>query len=265
MSIRFKKRKKTRRPRLEQLEKRELLAANTLVQLEGSTLKIRGTSGNDEVTVVQRPEGRFRGGGGRVYQVSTGFIGRGVTRSYIFPATSVTNIDAVMGDGSDRFRLKSFYGRNSLNRVNVDLGFSNRRTPQIVEVSNTDLAILQITGKSSSVTKTSVLIQNSDITRTLNLKLGKSQGTDRVRIDGSEVNRLICKTGKGKDHLTISRSHVGNLKGNLGAGNDRFISYRSTVDSGKLKGGTGWDRVDGSSLKSTNISFCNFESGRNRR
>lgn len=268
MSIGLKKRKKTRRPRLEQLEKRELLAANPVVQLEGSTLKIRGTSGNDEVTVTKTTEGQLRGFGPRgnvVYEVTTGFIGGGVRRAYKFPAASVANIDAVMGDGSDRFRLKSLHGRNSLNQVNVDLGFTNRREPNIVDVRNTDAAILQITGKSSG-TKTTVQINNSSISRTLNLKLGKSKGSDNVTLLRSNVNRLICKTGKGNDRLTINRSHVGNLKGNLGAGNDRFISAnRSTVGSGNLKGGAGWDRIDGSSLKSTNIRFFDFEAVRNRR
>ena len=104
------KNRTTRRLRVESLEVRQLMAGEVTATFNNGTLSIRGTEGNDNVTVLfdQRA------------QTTRVLVG---TRDIVPRISSpVSNVDVRLGGGTDKFVL----GSMNLNRLSIDMGIGHR-------------------------------------------------------------------------------------------------------------------------------------------
>lgn len=205
------------------LEKRDLMAANVMASLSGSTLVIEGTPGNDNVAVQY--DSRL---GTTVYS-----SGRAI-KTFL---NVYNSIDAKMLDGSDRFSLQA-YAHNNLESVAVNMGRGNS---EVVLLNIGSTRNLNVNAKESVGTYVAL---NVNVRDQAFVDFGNDTGRDELLtgVAGrtASFNKLSLNMGAGSDKLSFFATSIQSLTANMGSDNDTIQADRNThISSGVVDGASG--------------------------
>jgi len=211
--------RRNRNLKYETLENRELMAADVTAYMNGSTLMVEGTDGNDQVIVEAISNGRTR--------VMSG------NRVVADLATSYNAMDIKMLGGKDSLRV--FAGiHNSLDRVAVDMGRGTNEYVKLEIGATRNLSINTGSSVSAHVALTANVIDQAIV------DFGNDAGNDGLVTTNSSFNNLRVRMGSGDDSVVMYGTSVQRADIKLGAGRDSLaIDFYSDIASGTLDGGDG--------------------------
>lgn len=214
-----KKNRKTRALRVENLENRELMAADVVTAtLSNGNLQINGTNNSEYVRVNQL---------GQNITVSVGFA-----RSFAaFPASAVRSLQMNMNAGNDKVEVN--LQQRTLDSIFVDMGLgSNERVD--LDFGNVN----SLTVNSVGSLGTSAFLRGT-VNGRASIDFGSDPANDSLNINRSYIRNLNVNMGGGNDYCQLNGTRVDQAMINLGSGDDTFSNaWGSEVTSGTIDGGS---------------------------
>ncbi|MFN7736673.1 MAG: hypothetical protein ACK5O8_11180 [Pirellula sp.] len=211
--------RKTRALRVENLENRELMAADfASAGIQGNTLVVNGTNNRDDV---------------QIFQVSPTIIQVRNQGKVVgdFSNSAISNIQVNLNAGNDRLRIS--LDQKSLDQIYINMGSGTY-----------DVADLRFGNANQLVTDAkaslgSVVHMRGTINVKASVDFGTDPASDTFLAYESSIASLDVKMGGGKDSCSLRNTSVGRANINMGTGNDGFYNIDSNVDSGTIDGGDG--------------------------
>lgn len=251
----------TRKPQLESLENRSLMAGNVNVYMNSGDLMIVGDNASNHVAVRGNTNGTVTVYGEYTGGAPTSINGR-VGGSATFRITD--DVAVYLYGGHDQIDFGNGNGVTVkvADEMYVEMGSGNDWTRFRQVQTGRDAIINTGTGKDNTYIGGSIIGDDLSIYDPAAVNAGDF---DIVSVNGSTIkDEAHVNTRGGNDTVAFTVSKVDDVYVNLGAGNDQFTFSQSTVRYGfSIDGGTGSDSFFAPIYGGKRYFGRNFESIRN--